>query len=382
MEYEQIPTNGVIHFNDVIHTLAKNGGHGMTTGDATSLALPSCNVQMESKKKMVAWPEHFPVSNEWWKGADKLCGCKPKSLVLIPIGDIPTLYDGKRNGWEYNPPRGNAYNEPYRIDDYKGYYPKAKPMFTRMVAPTTITTLDTSVTVALTPLSDDEKSLTINDFDNLKNYYLGLILFSDSGNWIVTSDKVVGEMKKVEFVPLSLAEREVYRAYPILSQKAITSLEKVGAFIATGAEIYTITGVSYATITTWSLKFLFNDPDDPDVQHTYARKGMEIDSDGNTRYFVDYHVAVKHDSENEITINAGMAILRYRDTGTSISSSQSDFITGATVIQADKWIGLGDGQIEITESLFNQPLDIYIGLNGDDSGKYEYGINIEVEDIV
>ena len=378
MEYEQIPYDGIIYFNDVIHILSKNGGHGMTTGDAASLALPSCNVQMESKKKMVAYPEHFPNSSEWWKGADKLCGCKPKSLVLIPIGDIPTLYDGKRNGWEYNPPRGNAYNEPYRIDDYKGYYTKAKSMFTQVIAPSYVSRLDTEVKINIVPLVDDGKSLTINDFDNLKEYYIGAILYNGVDSWIVTAEDKVKNTTIISFVPLQLTENTTYKIFPILSPTRF-ELSDYGTWVE--RDLLTITGVQYAELNITGVNFLFNDPEDG-IQRTFGRKRIDYDDDGNPMYSVEFSVSVKHDSESQITINNGKAFLRFGNYGTLIPSAEYDFIEAPTNIQANKWIGIGEGQIEIPRSIFEKDLDIYIGLNGEDDGRYKYGINLRVEDIV
>lgn len=379
MEYEQIPTNGVIHFNEVIHTLAKNGGHGMTTGDAASLALTSCNVRMESKKKMVAYPEHFPVSNEWWKGADKLCGCKPKSLVHISISDIPTLYDGKRNGWEYNPPRGNAYNEPYRIDDYKGYYTKAKPMFTQVIAPSNVSRLDTEVSINIVPLADDGKSLTIQDFDTLKDYYIGVILYNEGDSWIVTAEKdIAANATIVSFAPNQLTEGATYKVLPILSPTQFT-LSSYGSFVE--RELLTVTGVQYAEIQISSVNFYFNDLTDG-VQRTFGRKRIDYDNDGNPIYSVEFQVSVKHDSESQITINNGKAFLRYGNYGSLIPNAEYDFIESPTNIQVDKWIGIGEGKIEIPQSIWEKELDIYIGLNGEDDGRYKYGINLKVEDIV
>lgn len=378
MEYEQIPTNGVIHFNDVIHTLAKNGGHGMTTGDAASLALPSCNVQMESKKKMVACPEHFPNSSEWWKGADKLCGCKPKSLARILIGEISSIYDGKRNGWEYNPPRGNAYNEPYRIDDYKGYYPKAKPMFTQVIAPSNVSRLDTEVSINIVPLANDGKSLTIQDFDTLKDYYIGVILYNEGDSWIVTANNIAANATIVSFAPNQLTEGATYKVLPILSPAQFT-LSSYGSFV--GGELLTVTGVQYAEIQISSVNFYFNDLTDG-VQRTFGRKRIDYDNDGNPIYSVEFQVSVKHDSESQITINNGKAFLRYGNYGSLIPNAEYDFIESPTNIQADKWIGIGEGKIEIPQSIWEKELDIYIGLNGEDDGRYKYGINLRVEDIV
>lgn len=379
MEYEQIPTNGVIHFNDVIHTLAKNGGHGMTTGDAASLAFPSCNVQMESKKKMVAYPEHFPNSSEWWKGADKLCGCKPKLLLLISIGDIPTLYDGKRNGWEYNPPRGNAYNEPYRIDDYKGYYTKAKPMFTQVIAPSNVSRLDTEVSINIVPLADDGKSLTIQDFDTLKDYYIGVILYNEGDSWIVTAEKdIAANATIVSFAPNQLTEGATYKVLPILSPTRFT-LGSYGSFVERA--LLTVPGVQYTEIQISSVNFYFNDLTDG-VQRTFGRKRIDYDNDGNPIYSVEFQVSVKHDSESQITINNGKAFLRNGNYGPLIPNAEYDFIESPTNIQADKWIGIGEGKIEIPQSIWEKELDIYIGLNGEDDGRYKYGINLKVEDIV
>jgi hypothetical protein len=298
--------------------------------------------------------------------------------VLIPIGDIPTLYDGKRNGWEYNPPRGGAFNEPYRIDDYKGYYTKAKPMFTQVIAPSNVSRLDTAVSINIVPLADDGKSLTIQDFDTLKNYYIGVILYSEGGSWIVTANNIAANATIVSFAPNQLTEGATYKVLPILSPTQFT-LSSYGSFVE--RELLTVPGVQYAEIQISSVNLYFNDLTDG-VQRTFGRKRIDYDNDGNPIYSVEFQVSVKHDSESQITINNGKAFLRYSNYGSLIPNAEYDFIESPVNIQADKWIGIGGGQIEIPRSIFEKDLDLYIGLNGEDDGRYKYGINLRVEDIV
>ena len=67
--YAQIPFEGVIHFDDVVATLAANGGTGMTSADGASLFTIEANIGWDAKYKRIDLAEHFPDRTAvWWKG--------------------------------------------------------------------------------------------------------------------------------------------------------------------------------------------------------------------------------------------------------------------------------------------------------------------------
>lgn len=363
----QIPTSN-IHDYDIIDTLNANGGK---VSSWTGMFKAAANINPDSKHKPVVLDETFVQDFDssakhyfagWWKADDGMCGYSPLWLQNKLYSSVVSLYDGKRNGWEYVPPYGKGV---LRQNDFAGYYPAARPMFNSISAPSEITKDDTECVVTLSIPSDDGKSLNITDFDELKEYYFGVLLYkSDTDNLLAVADSPIKSVKKVSLDPSVLTRYETYKVYPLLYYKKITQIADQSRF----ADCYTIPNVKPINIYVTGITVDFG----YSQGKTWAKK--YTDSEGN--HFVEYYVAVSHDSDQQMTISSGNAVLRYEN-GNSVSTD--NFLTSSVNIPANTWkmIGerRGDEGIPIDESLYNTPLELYIGVQSN-----QYGVVIPVEE--
>lgn len=93
------------------------------------------------------------------------CGLTP--LQVASYTTLPDKMDGEMNGWVYTRPGGGS-TDPYRLGDYAGYYPLARPMIQDFQVPAEINTQETT-TVEITAICpfQDGKSVTIADLGGL-----------------------------------------------------------------------------------------------------------------------------------------------------------------------------------------------------------------------
>ena len=171
---EKLPTENLYNV-DIIDTLKKNGG---SISDWSDIFTSSANINGDSKHKPVILNDEIcqDISKsitgykaKWWQADDGFCGWSPGALLNKSYSSSISLYDGARNGWSYQPPYGKSY---LRQNDFAGYYPAARPMFSGISAPSEISLEDTSFDVSISVPSDDGSSLNITDFDVLSNYLL------------------------------------------------------------------------------------------------------------------------------------------------------------------------------------------------------------------
>lgn len=222
--YENIDDKGVLNSLDLMQLFSKNA-----------------NINIFSKKKPVIRKVNFcqdfdsTKSNyypEWWKGTDGNCGIK--FLSVSSPKDLPNVIDGKLNGWEYQLPQGGE-NAPFRLGDFCGYDPNAKPFVEGFSLSRSIVENKTgsifTVSFITTPSESKPTSLNFSDFNlSLANFYPAIYLRQGSLGYFISASKTVesgtGLMVSVPTNNLPTGQWEVYT---FLSEKQIPTLSTVGS---------------------------------------------------------------------------------------------------------------------------------------------------------
>lgn len=108
-----------LKWDDIRDTLNANGGS--VTNQVSTAFKASANINPWSKRKPVPYYKDFPdYDEEWWKGADKRCGLNIKYSPTD--GDIISIYK-TGDAYTYVP----LTEGPYRLGDFRNYYPQAEP---------------------------------------------------------------------------------------------------------------------------------------------------------------------------------------------------------------------------------------------------------------
>lgn len=246
--YQIIPKDTQLHFDDVVDTLAANGGTGITSADAASLFTAEANIRWDAKCKPVVLATYFPdYDGTWYKGADGWCGMNAEggrhAGTAETLSALESVIDGAMNGWQYVLPTGGAAS-PYRIADFEGYYPQAKMTPSYIIPSKAGNSMGSKLTVAIPLTIDNETTLSWSDFDTLKDYYFGAIMMEGTNMVARTSEKTLSESTEVSINTEGLAAG-TWHVFPFFSQNTILSDNdhgKTGLF-------YTIPDTAAADVT-------------------------------------------------------------------------------------------------------------------------------------
>lgn len=231
--YEIIPRGVQLHFDDVVDTLAANGGTGLTSADASSLFTTEANIRWDAKRKPIVRAEYFPDYNgTWWKGTDGWCGLNAEGGRHAGSAEglwsaLSGKIDGKMNGWRYVLPTGGAAS-PYRIGDFEGYATKGNMIGGYSIDSKAGTSMGGLLNAEIPLTISNEETLSWSDFDALgkdtpdalKNYYFGVILTSGTYMIARTSSQPLGISTKVSLVTEGLRDG-TWMALPFISQYPI-----------------------------------------------------------------------------------------------------------------------------------------------------------------
>ena len=156
--YDILPTTN-LKWDDIRDTLNANGGN--VNNSAVTAFQSGANIQRWAKYKPVVYYKDFTsMEEEWWRGDDLKCGL---TVRYSPTdGDIIDIYK-----------RGDAYTYnyltkgPYRLGDFRGYYPKAEPYIRTNVPQDKVFEWDFnndgSMMLPIQVVRQSDTSLTIND---------------------------------------------------------------------------------------------------------------------------------------------------------------------------------------------------------------------------
>lgn len=279
--YEIIPRSMQLHFDDVVDTLAANGGTGLTSADASSLFTKEANIKWDSKRKPVILAEYFPNYNgNWWKGTDGWCGLNAEDAKFV--GDSNGLWDtlsskidGKMNGWRYVPPVGGA-SSPYRIADFEGYYTKANMVPSFVIDKDASNLMSGYMGVSISESNDADHTLSFSDLP-IKNYYLGAILTKGTNKVIQTNSRPISEVKRLDISTESIAEGD-WSVMLFLSENAITKRNDKDSDVF--STFYTIPNtslglvkISGGTTVIVDVTAVKKDPFEVSVQFTVTNRG-------------------------------------------------------------------------------------------------------------
>lgn len=199
---------------DVRDTLNANGGS--VSNYLPTFFTASANINMWSLKKPVRNNVDFPTG-EWWK-ADN-CGLGTQS-VQHPT-QLANVINGGLNGWHYRLPRGGAYNEPYRLGDFRGYAPNAARMVDGLIVPNKVQKGTTMIIEAVVtqPGSD---SVTVADL-GLSGCYFGAYIVGSGSNCIKTSASPLNTLSTSVSFDTSNFGTGDHKVYVFLSTSPITT---------------------------------------------------------------------------------------------------------------------------------------------------------------
>lgn len=234
----KIPTSHINDY-DVADTLNANGGK---VGAWEDMFKAEANINSDSKHKPIVlnvrFCQDFDSSKkhylkDWWKGPDGLCGYSLSKAKANGWTALPSKYDGKKNGWEYVPPYGQG--TPLRPNDFAGYYPGAKPLVQGFYVPTSVFADNTSAECQITLPASNEDSLSWSDFDTLKSYYFGVMIYYSDNDYmrITATISLKDDGGTVKFNPSKLAKGRKYTVYPFIcsNRYAYDDLDSSGQVI-------------------------------------------------------------------------------------------------------------------------------------------------------
>lgn len=230
-----MPTEN-LHDYDIMDTVGVSSWTDMFSEDA--------NINSDSKHKPVVndtvFCQDFSSSKSnyvagWWKANDGLCGYNISSAKASGWTGLVNKYDGGKNGWKYVPPYGTG--KPLRQNDFAGYYHAAQPIASGFYAPSSVTTDSTSAECQVVLPSSNSDSLSWSDFDTLKSYYFGILIYYSSNDYMrVTATTTLGNGGgSVKFDPSKLTQDKTYTVYPFIcsNKYAYDDLDSSGQVIYT-----------------------------------------------------------------------------------------------------------------------------------------------------
>lgn len=226
-----IPSTGVnlaTHVRDVL-----NAAGGSVNNNIASFFTAAAKINPWSKHKPVVLAQDFcqdydsgaaNYNSTWWRGTAQDCGLTVKTLTSFR--DVPAAMDGEMNGWSYLLPDGGS-RAPFRLGDFRGYDPDAKPMLWNFKVPETVSSqLDSDMVVGTCMLQmSGGNSLTFADFPRFKDCYLGMYLLPDTGTQsrFATSALTLGNngsSVKIEAKGMPVGN---WTAYPFISSVQMDS---------------------------------------------------------------------------------------------------------------------------------------------------------------
>lgn len=211
--HDIIPDSNVA-VEDIIETLNDNGS--------------SCNGELislfDSRAAINHWSFRKPYATD--KDMFKLTDAQIRSIscgfTTYQIGSytsLPGVMDGGMNGWKYTRP--TEMSKPvYRLGDYIGYYPGARPMIQNFMVMDKVSTQSTGVSATAIVNIADGRQVALSDIGSLKDYHAAVFLKKGSTStqkMYYNGDTTIGEAGTfdVPFKPSELTLGE-WTAYPFL----------------------------------------------------------------------------------------------------------------------------------------------------------------------
>lgn len=231
----KIPASNVLAV-DIRDTLNANGSS--CTNDIISFFDSRAKINIWSFRKPYSYSEElFKLNNEQIRNLN--CGLNPLSLGAYT--QIPSKMDGNMNGWTYTRP-GGGQTDPYRLGDYVGYYPAARPMIENFYVPDTASNQFQGTWIsatAIVPSESDGVSVTLADLKGLSSCIAAVYIVNQSDTSrtrMYQGEEINNGVFRVDFDAYDLTPSGDWTVYPFL---------KVSD---TSNQCYTVPNVSPKTI--------------------------------------------------------------------------------------------------------------------------------------
>lgn len=298
-ELTLIPSSNVLA-TDIRDTLNANGSS--CTNDILSF--------FDSRAVINHWSFRKPYSSsaDMFKLTDAQirsinCGFTPKQIASYT--SLPSVMDGEMNGWVYTRPSGGQYS-PYRLGDYVGYYPAARPMIRDLQVPAEINTQQTTVVeiTAIVPVQDG-KNVTVADIGGLSSCYAAVYMKHNTQTDQTRNIKGTSTLANGTFnvsIPIDQFINGEWTIYP---------------YITTGSIHYTVPNLSAQVTLVKSSSYTIS-------------MTAEKASDGTQT--ITWSVRVKNTMGSAVTFNTNYVYLR-------LANKDLD----ATLVTGEKRQALGDG---------------------------------------
>ena len=337
--YAQIPEGCT--FDDVVDTLAANGGTGMKSADGASLCTKEAlNNGIFSLRKPIRLQNNPLPTGEYWLGTEtEPCGFSIVGARATSFEELAARYDDDMNGWEYLAPRGDdtptGSIEHYRIHDFAGFYPKAMPMSMGFSIKNPLSQKDTKDTVYISNNLDDGRSLTWADFPKLKDFYFGVLLYNNEGTeHYIAATSTTSLVKGGTSVDIDASKLYLqdYKVCPFISSHVISW----GGSLSSGHVMYTIPKEKVQEVSVI---------DSPLIIRISTTRTVT-----STLLFVNWDVKVSNKEDEAIEIdNNNIEIYR---TDINMAENEKVTIPNATVAAKAVEQSIGSGTIEMNHENF------------------------------
>ena len=338
-----IPTTGQLTFDYVRDFLLEHGGTSDSSinADASRMFTASMVKAVFAKFKPLFVPagfdKYFPDRTKvvngkyWWQSDNGFCGFNLTTAKANGFADLVRVYQNtdEMNGWVYDPPKGvtNGSGNPFRIDDFRGYNALAPNIVQGFYAPAEMSKMKTEYECQIMlPMGLDD-CLDWLDFEVLKNYYFGVMLYQSANNLIrvtgtatlgsAISQSAEGGSVSAKLNPSNLAAGK-YTAYPFICSKAYTQMEADSSHT-----IYALPNVQPMEVDV--INGAVNLDFWPDFTYIYGTNEDEV----------RLMLTVKNSSSSTIAFNNNFATVKYKDgnedslTGSEKTVSLKNFSVGA-----------------------------------------------------
>lgn len=224
-----IPSSNVAMV-DIRDTL--NSAGGVVDNSLVSFFSASAKINKWAKYKPTKYYGlNFATGNEsplQWQAGNGLCGFTEASIVFIDADSLVAAYKAGSTFVYELPTGGSSY--PYRLGDYRGYYPSAKAPIWSFTYTGQMASNNPSSSSTFTILGDSDINTSYNlrmsdilpDGDTaLSTYYFGIIIVNSSGSVALTKKSTSPIGTSAGFTQgVTVTQEEVgvagkYTAYPV-----------------------------------------------------------------------------------------------------------------------------------------------------------------------
>lgn len=317
------------------------------------------DINMWAKFKFVRSSDIHTTENTW-KADDGWCGLSIAKALISESTDVTGIENhftaNQNNGWEYNRPRGIAYNEMFRGDDMDGYHHFAMPFVSGYTMPFKWSKDDGNFDVSFRLTVQDAANADFLSYKDLpfENYYLGIAFVGVENKKVfrLTNEDTIEDSGFTINVDVNNIDTGNYMAYPFFSNKRMGLLD--GGFVP--ASVYTVPNCS-------ATKFeVLIESISIQIQGIFSDF-----ADANGFYSMTYTITIKNNSQLDRKFTNNYIQLRYSgnkftDPLDSTEKQQELQLGREIEVKANSSESIFGILTSITPALQNNPI-IWVSLN-------------------